>query len=102
MEEIKHACIIRNDGIVEKAKSHPEIIKRCPYGTCKAGSKQGFLTSTGRFVDRKEALQIAIKSGQIDKNLKTIHHNELISENIWADSGYDYNSEKGYYKFPGK
>lgn len=32
----------------------------------RAGRHQGFLTSTGRFVDREEAFQIASRSGQLD------------------------------------
>lgn len=98
MEEIKHAAIIRSDEILVLAKSHPEIIKKSPYGTCKADSKQGFLTSEGRFVDRREALQIALKAGQVNKDMKTIRHNELISENIWADTDHKYDIKKGYYK----
>jgi len=96
-ETIKHAAIIRSDGILEIAKGHPEIIKRCPYGTCKAGSKMGFVTSTGRYVDRLEALKIAIEAGQINKDMDTIRQSGLISENIWSDTEHKYDSEKGYY-----
>jgi hypothetical protein len=98
METIQHAAIKRSDGILEIAKSHPEIIKRCPYGTCKAGSEQGFVTSTGRFVDRIEGLRIAIEAWQIESDLDTIRQIGLLSENIWADSGFKYDEEKGYYK----
>ena len=97
VETIKHAAVIRSDGILEIAKNHGEIIKRCPYGTCKQGSSQGFVTSTGRYVDREEALKIALDSKQIKSDLDTIRQSGLISENIWADSGYKYDSEKGYY-----
>jgi len=97
IEKISHAAIVRSDGILEIAKCHPEIIGRCPYGTCKAGSKQGFVTSTGRYVDRKEALKIALEAGQINKDMDTIRHHELISENIWADTDHKYDTKKGYY-----
>lgn len=41
---------------------------------------QGFLTNSGRFVDRKEALSIAISSGQI-KSGNWPHR--LFSEDLW-------------------
>lgn len=40
---------------------------------------QGFLTNTDRFVDRKEALEIALKAGQTTKKNGSI----LISEDIY-------------------
>ena len=40
--------------------------------------KQGFITNKDRFVDRKEAAQIAYKCGQISKEQKT-----LFSEDLW-------------------
>lgn len=96
-EKISHAAIVRSDGILEIAKCHPEIIRRCPYGTCKDGSWMGFVTSTGRYVDRKESLKIAIEAGQINKDMDTIRQSGLISENIWADTDHIYSTEKGYY-----
>ena len=41
---------------------------------------QGFLTSENRFVDRKEALKIAKKAGQVDKPLNSKY---LISEDLY-------------------
>ena len=38
---------------------------------------QGFLTSENRFVDRKEASQIAYKAGQIDKFKDTLYSEDL-------------------------
>lgn len=43
---------------------------------------QGFLTSTGRYVDRFEGMKTAQKSGQLNGKSPTIHH-ELFSEDIW-------------------
>jgi hypothetical protein len=40
---------------------------------------QGFLTNTDRFVDRKEALKIALASGQSTKTSGSV----LISEDIY-------------------
>jgi hypothetical protein len=42
---------------------------------------QGFMTSTGRFVDRKEAWEIAVASGQIDENRG--YNKELFSEDLY-------------------
>lgn len=48
-------------------------------------SNQGFVTSTGRFVDRKEALAIAKAAGQIIK--KQGNANNLYSEDLWSVTG---------------
>jgi hypothetical protein len=50
---------------------------QAPFGDC----VQGFLTSSGRFVDRKEGLAIATAAGQIAKK----HGNPtiLFSEDMW-------------------
>jgi hypothetical protein len=45
-------------------------------------SEQGFVTSTGRFVDRKEAARIALTSGQI-KELSRPGLGILFSEDLW-------------------
>lgn len=46
-----------------------------------AQSVQGFVTSTGRFVDRFEAYRIATAAGQIKE--KTYPLDKLFSEDIW-------------------
>ena len=38
---------------------------------------QGFLTNTDRFVDRKEAAQIALDSGQIKEEVKKLFSEDL-------------------------
>jgi len=43
--------------------------------------EQGFLTSGGRFVDRKEALQIALAAKQIEA--PKFQPDELFSEDLW-------------------
>lgn len=47
-------------------------------GYIKDEKEQGFLTNTDRFVDRKEAVQIALASGQIQEPK---HY--LFSEDLW-------------------
>ena len=43
--------------------------------------EQGFLTSNDRFVDRYEAVDIALAAGQIsDNNIKILY-----SEDVWAE-----------------
>jgi hypothetical protein len=53
-------------------------------GTPMHNCVQGFLTTSGRFVDRKEGLQIAIKRGQIVK--KHPMYEELYSEDMWPET----------------
>jgi len=43
------------------------------------GSEQGFLTSTGRFVGREEAREIAFACGQVQKTVSRT----LTSEDLW-------------------
>lgn len=45
---------------------------------------QGFLTTRGRFVDRKEGLRIAEARDQIE--IKHPSFNELYSEDMWPDT----------------
>lgn len=42
---------------------------------------QGFLTSKNRFVEREEAAQIAYKNDQTDTELKTLHSEDLYTQN---------------------
>jgi hypothetical protein len=44
---------------------------------------QGFLTSTGRYVGREEALKIAIASGQPMIDHPSRHASKLFSEDLW-------------------
>lgn len=61
---------------------------RCGVGRINVTETLGFMTSTGRFVDRVEARKVAEAAGQIlaeKRNgipFKRIH-NELYSEDLW-------------------
>ena len=44
---------------------------------------QGFITSTGRYVEREEALRIAIASGQKMIDHPSRHAKWLFSEDLW-------------------
>lgn len=64
---------------IETARRHPEILHRWRDSLCR--DKQGFYTSHGRFVDRKTALQIALKSGQVEPG--EVSGELLFSEDLW-------------------
>lgn len=46
-----------------------------------AGREQGFITNTGRYVNRVEAYQIARSSGQLKEDTPT--YPQLYSEDLW-------------------
>jgi hypothetical protein len=39
--------------------------------------KRGFVTNTGKFVDRKKAAKIAEKAGEVKKGIKKLHSHDL-------------------------
>lgn len=39
--------------------------------------KRGFVTNTGKFVDRKKAAKIAMAAGEIKKPVKKLHSHDL-------------------------
>lgn len=45
--------------------------------------EQGFLTNANRFVDRKEAVEIAVKAGQVYRNMLINPNVGLFSEDIY-------------------
>ena len=95
--EIIHAAIKTDSGNIFIDKNHPAIFKKAPKNYFKKkGQTQGFLTSEHKFVNRKEAAKIAIASGQVSKDI--LHSCNLISENLWPDRGFKYDSNLGYYK----
>ena len=49
-----------------------------------SGKAQGFVTEYGEFVNRKDALTIAIDSKQVRKG-ETVRPNELFSEDLWRN-----------------
>jgi len=87
-ECITYAAILRSDEVIAIGRDHAEIIRSSPYGTCKNGSKQGFVTNTGRYVDRHEAGEIALAAGQLEK-LRCNGTHGLFSEDINQD--WEYN-----------
>jgi hypothetical protein len=80
-EEIVRAAV-RYDGIVwslPRPARHHHIIAAHAVVTLRCGSgEQGFLTSEGRFVNRRAAAEIAWIAGQT-----AVERYELFSEDLW-------------------
>lgn len=49
----------------------------------KSGDVDGFMTCCGRFVDRDDALKIAIEAGQVHASWKTATRKLLSSDVLW-------------------
>lgn len=71
MESILSSAILY-DGVIVGGKRHKDIINALEklagkrYDEAKTDREfQGFLTSTGRYVNRSEAFQIAVKANQL-------------------------------------
>lgn len=84
---ITHVAIKTEDEVVWSLPSpnrHHDVINRI-YEQRQDGKmvtgEQGFLNNEGVFLDRKEALQIAIQADQLIR--KTFPENELFSEDLW-------------------
>ena len=79
------AAAIRQDGVVcylPPPARHHDIIAYIYGQTQKpVTGEQGFLTDTGRFVDREVGLHIAKKANQIIE--KTGNQKYLFSEDMW-------------------
>ncbi len=63
-ETIVSAAVKYSDGEIRTGKNHASIIDSNPDGDLR-GSDDGFVTSTGRYVGREEAMTIAKKAGQV-------------------------------------
>jgi hypothetical protein len=55
---------------------HTYRLKLMPY-------EQGFITSAGRFVDREEAVNVAIEARQLKLPKRTNPQHKLFSEDLW-------------------
>ena len=73
---IKQAAILYN-GILYKGRRHREIVDANKQVNLRQG-QEGFVTSSGLFVDREQAGKIAYSAGQIKRPKK-----RLISEDLW-------------------
>lgn len=66
---------------IELGYRHADILNRFNGEVSKNPNAQGFYTSCGRFVDRKEAYKIALIAGQIDCSKGV--DGELFSEDLY-------------------
>lgn len=82
-KRIDCAAILAPDGRVWTGKRHGHCIKTIIQATgiqsVGGDYKQGFVTMSGRFVDRKEAAMIAVHAGQANLTLPC----ELFSEDLY-------------------
>lgn len=80
--KITHVAIKYDDHIfsLPKPNRHHHVIRM--IGGIPGPNIQGFLDDEGRFLDRKEALQVALAAGQV-LNPADIRANQLFSEDLW-------------------
>ncbi len=84
---ITHVAIKTEDGVVWSLPSpnrHHDVINYIyehKQDEKMVIGEQGFLNNEGKFLDRKEALYIAVQAGQLIR--KTFPENELFSEDLW-------------------
>lgn len=95
METIKCAALRMKEGnlfSLDRPARHHDIFRmmRTTHVPLPNESEQGFLTDTGRFVDRFEARKIAEAAGQliasvIDDKGRAYQrpHDQLFSEDVW-------------------
>jgi len=85
MKETIIAAAIRYEGLVcalPRPARHHHVIKalsEVPNIRIPVDKEQGFVTSTGRFVGRDKAAEIALASGQ----LRFLNRSWLASEDLW-------------------
>ncbi len=97
IELIKHAAVKTESGMMMIGKHHADCFHKgfnIGLKMEKKADSQGFITSKGRFVTRKEAGVIAKLADQIDK----VTH-LLFSEDMWCDkymAKHNYDEVKGY------
>ena len=79
-EIIKLACVKYNNNLYT-GFNHGECFKKLPQDANMRNTMQGFITNTGRFVDRRTAFEIAKQANQIECITKD--NNVLISEDLY-------------------
>lgn len=100
-EQIKHAAVKAINGMVLLGKCHADCFWQGQNIGLKMSSKsedQGFVTSKGRYVNRKVAARIAKRAGQIDLKDKSRKISHLLSEDIWYQRRFEYSQSRGYFE----
>lgn len=82
------AIVICNGTVIaskEKPARHHDVLHACTKsGIADPGPDyQGFITSDGEFVGRKEAVEIALRAGQITLPKRCPPQDQLFSEDLW-------------------
>lgn len=76
------AAAIIHDGKVWTGRRHHlimrAIVEKLGPEVAPINGEQGFVTDTGKFVDREEAARIAFEAGQMDRHVR-----RLFSEDIF-------------------
>ena len=83
-----HSCYGIKEGFVVAGFRHPLVIQAAKAWKEKGYKcvEEGFITSYGRFVDRKEAFEIAKNVGQI--NHEKLYGDILFSEDVFNHQTY--------------
>lgn len=78
MKVIEQAAIL-NNGMVYKGKRHKDIVMSVPkHLNIRKGGIEGFVTTSGIFLDRRQAAELAYQMGQISEPVE-----ELKSEHLY-------------------
>ena len=65
-------------------RNHAYIFLNSPIDSCTEKSCQGFITSDGKFVNRKEACRIAFEAGQTKELKELLFSEDITGDNPWA------------------
>lgn len=85
-ETIIQAAIRLPSGKILQDANHPRIMMNHPELETIAGNlEEGFLTSSGRFVNREEATKIAFSSGQLEEQIRS--GEIMAAEDLMLDPG---------------
>lgn len=80
---------------IEIGYRHHDIIRRFQHEISKNPDDQGFYTSKGRFVDRKEAMVIAMAAGQVRNTyygrkplMEAYNDGDLLVKSLYSEDLY--------------
>lgn len=98
IERILHAAVKAENGMILLGKCHADCFHQgynLGLNMSKDPDDQGFMTNTGKYVNRIQAATIAVNACQVSHGIAT-----LFSEFLWCErdgGSYHYDSIKGYY-----
>ena len=81
--KIKCAAIRNGVGVIVEGRSHADAYKSAYPDENFRRAESGFVTDTGKFVDRKEAGKIAFEAGQTDKLIDFLFSEDLTGDWPW-------------------